>query len=272
MMRFLVLVSMLVNIELASAWALPSRRMSVLQSSQKKHRLHPLSMVESKEDFSKNKLDDEDKDMVGPLASSTADAHSDAHDEGKAATRTVNERLLSELEEVKRKEKFGARSSAGKKLGLSSFMSTKTDEERRAAIEEARNLNGVNPVVCIAGSVFALLVAAGLWALTSFLAEYFALHPVESDVYFVQRGTGVFRNVIIGIFSLASGFFGVTGAGIFFLGVRVAYGVMKGELDPTPIKTGNKDEVEVPNVWELMMGQRGRRAKKSKDDDNRFGI
>jgi hypothetical protein len=176
-----------------------------------------------------------------------------------AATNTINERLLEELKEATKEEK-GPKSSFGKKLGLDAFRSEKSEEEREAAIAEARDLNGVNPVVALAGSGFALAVAGGLWALTNLLVEFFVLHPVESDAYVVERATAVMRNVIIAIVSLASGFFGVTGLGIFLLGVRVAYGVATGELDPTPIKKSKQEEIEMPNVWDLMMNKKpGRR-------------
>lgn len=181
-------------------------------------------------------------------------------EEGAAATNTINERLMEEVREATDQEKFGSRSSIGKKLGLDSFRSEKTDEERQAAIQEARNLNGVNPLVALAGAAFALAAAGGLWAFTNFLAEYFTLHPVESDAYFIQRVAAVFRNLVMGLVSLASGFFGVTGLGIMLLGVRVGYGVMTGELDPTPIKKSRQEELEMPNVWELMMNKKpGRR-------------
>jgi hypothetical protein len=181
-------------------------------------------------------------------------------EEGAAATNTINERLMEEVREATDQEKFGSRSSIGKKLGLDSFRSEKTDEERQAAIQEARNLNGVNPLVALAGAAFALAAAGGLWAFTNFLAEYFTLHPVESDAYFIQRAAAVFRNVVMGLVSLASGFFGVTGLGIMLLGVRVGYGVMMGELDPTPIKRSKQEELEMPNVWDLMMNKKpGRR-------------
>jgi hypothetical protein len=179
-------------------------------------------------------------------------------DDGKAMTGTVNERLLAELEDAARQEKYGSRSAMSKSMGV---RSRKSDQEREAAIEEARNLNGVNPVVAITGSLFALAMAAGLWGLTNWLAEWFFLHPTNSDVYFVTRASSVVRNIVMGLSSLASGFFGVTGLGIFLLGIRVAYGVAKGELDPTPIKSKSKDgDVEAPNVWDLMMNKKpGRR-------------
>jgi hypothetical protein len=183
-------------------------------------------------------------------------------EQGQAATRTVNERLQAELEELKRQEQFGAKSSLGKKMGLDNFASFKSDAEKQAAIEEARDLNGVNPLVAVGGSFFALVVAGGLWLLTLYLAQLFAAHPVTTDVYAVQRAAAVFRNIIMGLTSLASGFFGVCGFGIFLLGIRVAYGVATGELDPTPIKNA-KQEIEMPNVWDLMLNKKqGRRGGK----------
>ena len=89
-----------------------------------------------------------------------------------------------------------------------------SDEERQVAIEEARNLNGVNPVVAIVGGLVGVTIATGLWFGTSSLGTFFALHPVDTDVYFIIRVTSVFRNIVMGLSSLASGFFGVTGVGI----------------------------------------------------------
>ena len=169
---------------------------------------------------------------------------------GAVATNTINERLLVELQEAEQKEKFGSKSVAGKKLGLVDGYgrTRKSDEEIKAAIAEARDLNGVNPLVALGGSLFAAGVAAALWILTNKLGIYFASHPPQTEVYFVLRTAQVFRNVVMGLVSLASAFFGVTGLGIFLLGVRVAYGVMTGELDPTPIKqrtTQTKESVDI---------------------------
>ena len=191
-----------------------------------------------------------------------------------AATNTVNERLMAELKAAENKEKFGARSSAGKKLGLVDGYGRprKTDEEIQAAIEQARDLNGVNPVVAILGSFFALGTAYGLWFATNQLGIFFATHPVDSEVYFVIRSAQVVRNVAMGLISLASGFFGVTGLGIFLLGVRVAYGVTTGELDPTPIKQNQKEKVDMPNVWDLMLNKKPGRRGGGNSDNNPFGI
>ena len=183
----------------------------------------------------------------------------------KAATRTVNERLLAELEEAANKEKFGTKSPLTKKFSLDMFQSTKTDEERKAAIEEARNLNGVNPVVTGVASVVALAAAFGLWQATTSLGVFFATHPVDSDWYVVQRSTAVFRNVAMGLVSLGTGFCFVTGLGILLLTGRVAVGVAKGELDPTPLPTKPGEEVEIPNIWDLMLNKKPNRRSGGKD-------
>ena len=197
-------------------------------------------------------------------------------DDGTAATKTVNERLLAELKAAENKEKFGPKSAAGKKLALVDGFGRprKTDEEIQAAIEAARDLNGLNPIVVLVGSFFALGVAAALWYATQQLGFFFALHPVDTEVYFVIRASQVVRNVAMGLISLASGFFGVCGLGIFLLGVRVAYGVTTGELDPTPIKQNQqKEKIDMPNVWDLMLNKKpNRRGGRGGDDNNPFGI
>lgn len=57
----------------------------------------------------------------------------------KAATSTVNERLLSEIQASVEKEKYG---EGKKREYFDEFRSRKTEEERQRSIEEARDLNG----------------------------------------------------------------------------------------------------------------------------------
>lgn len=177
----------------------------------------------------------------------------------KAVTSSVNDRLMSEIQASVDKEKYG---SGKTREYFKEFRSQKSEEERQRSIEEARDLNGVNPLVCIGGAAFAWACAGGLWLFTTYLGALFASHPFETDVYFVQRLTDVFRNVVMGLSSLASGFFGVVGVGIFLLGVRVGYGVMTGELDPTPIVKSKSEEIVLPDVWALMTGKANRRGKR----------
>eukprot|EP00581_Thalassiosira_minuscula_P016987 CAMPEP_0183714304 /NCGR_PEP_ID=MMETSP0737-20130205/8867_1 /TAXON_ID=385413 /ORGANISM="Thalassiosira miniscula, Strain CCMP1093" /LENGTH=305 /DNA_ID=CAMNT_0025943211 /DNA_START=1 /DNA_END=918 /DNA_ORIENTATION=- len=190
----------------------------------------------------------------------------------KAATSTVNERLLSEIQASVEKEKYG--SSSQRRDYFKDFQSQKSEEERQRSIEEARDLNGVNPLVCIGGAGFAWACAGALWFFTTYLGVLFASHPLDTDLYFVQRLAQVFRNVVMGLSSLASGFFGVVGIGIFLLGIRVAYGVVTGELDPTPIKKSKSEEIVLPDVWGLMMGKKPNRrgSRGLSGDDNPFGL
>jgi Protein of unknown function (DUF3082) len=240
--------------------------------------------------FARAKLDDTAADIIvsnSNAPSEKSDPENSDNNNNKqaaavAATKTINERLLAELQEAEQKERFGARSAAGKKMGLvDGFGRTrKTDQEIQAAIAEARDLNGVNPIVAILGSFFAFAVAAVLWLSTNKLGAWFATHPPDTDVYFVMRTAQVFRNVVMGLISLASGFFGVTGLGIFLLGVRVAYGVATGELDPTPIPKksspgGRKEEssVNMGSMVDLMLNKKpGRRGGGTKKDNDLFGM
>uniref|UniRef100_A0A7S1Y8S6 ER membrane protein complex subunit 6 n=1 Tax=Grammatophora oceanica TaxID=210454 RepID=A0A7S1Y8S6_9STRA len=190
-----------------------------------------------------------------------------------AATGTINERLKRELRQIEEDNAQGMRSPLGEKLRKLGFMSKeRTEAEREASIAEARDLNGVNPLIAIGGGLFALSVAGGVWWMTSQLATFFAMHPVsDSDFYAIQRSQGVFRNVVMGLASLAAGFFGVTGIGILLLGIRVGFGVATGELDPTPVKKLAKDDIKLPNVVDLMLNKKPNR-RKGGSDNNPFGI
>lgn len=212
---------------------------------------------------------DDEGEILGPLAAAAAAAAKEESIQVAAQTGTVNERLMQELQDAKQKENFGPRSKFSK--NFDGFRSKKTDEEREAAIAAARNLNGVNPIITTVGGMLALAAAFGLWALTTTAAEFFANHLVVSDFYVVERLAAVFRNLVMGIIALATGFFGVTGLGIFLLGLRVAYGVATGELDPTPLPEQQKQKDELPNVWDLMLNKKPTRRNKKKNDDI-FGI
>jgi hypothetical protein len=182
-----------------------------------------------------------------------------------AKTNTVNERLMAELQAATDAEN-GPKTRMGEKFKGAFKYTDKSDAERQAALEAAKDLNGVNPIVTILASFFAFGMAFGLWTLTQFFAEAFVTHPVPADApYAFVRAAGVFRNAVMGLTSLASGFSLVSGLGVFLLGCRVAFGVFTGELDPTPIKKPGlkNDDIDIPNVWDLMTNKkpnkRGRR-------------
>jgi hypothetical protein len=184
--------------------------------------------------------------------------------QGSAKTNTVNERLLAELQAATEAEN-GPKTKMGEKFKGAFKYTDKTDEEREAALEAARDLNGVNPIVTILASFFAFGMAFGFWNLTQFFAAQFLTHPVPADApYAFVRAAGVVRNAVMGLSSLASGFSAVSGLGVFLLGCRVAIGVFNGELDPTPIKNNSmkNNEIEIPNVLDLMMNKKPNRKRK----------
>jgi hypothetical protein len=257
----LLVLSIYAAVPIVEAFQISSQRANsnVLLTRSYHQQQRPLHMAES-------------EDNRNPLMQPNLTTDEDVDDESAtgAATNTINERLMTELQEASDKEKSGKRSGMTKKMGLMGRIE-KTPEEQQAAIDAARNLNGVNPAVALAGGAFGLAMAGGLWFVTLSLAGFFTLNPVETDVYFVQRSAAVIRNIVMGLSSLASGFFGVTGLGIFALGVKVAIGVAKGELDPTPLKKKPGEEIELPDVWALMMNKKPSRRNGS-NDDNPFGI
>ncbi len=99
--------------------------------------------------------------------------------------------------------------------------------------DQKEDLNGINPVSTITFSVVPMAMCFALIQLTSWLSAHFAIDQVDSDVYPIQRGAVVARNLVVGISSLATGFTGVIGVGLLAMGIAVAIGVAKGELDPS---------------------------------------
>ena len=99
--------------------------------------------------------------------------------------------------------------------------------------DQKEDLNGINPVTTIAFSVLPMAMCYGLVLLTKWLSEHFAIDQIDSSIYPIQRGAVVARNLVVGIASLATGFTGVVGLGLLAMGIVVAVGVAKGELDPS---------------------------------------
>jgi hypothetical protein len=98
--------------------------------------------------------------------------------------------------------------------------------------KRTEDLNGINPATTILFSAFPAVVCYLLTNLTTYLTAHFAVQFLSSDLYPVQRLAIVVRNLVVGLTTLASGFCGIISVGLFALGVTVALGVLKGELDP----------------------------------------
>mmetsp|Transcript_110623 Transcript_110623/g.298077 ORF Transcript_110623/g.298077 Transcript_110623/m.298077 type:complete len:281 (-) Transcript_110623:129-971(-) len=106
-----------------------------------------------------------------------------------------------------------------------------TEDQTRIVMQEV-DLNGIDYMTCILGSIPVAGLSYGFWAFTGATASYFVTHPIDSEFYPVQRLGIAFQTAVVGLSSLAAGIFGFTALGIFLLGIRVAVGISSGELDP----------------------------------------
>ena len=106
--------------------------------------------------------------------------------------------------------------------------------------KRTEDLNGINPVTTILFSAFPAVVCYLLTTLASYLTNNFAVQYLNSELYPVQRIAIVARNLVVGLVTLGGGFCGIIAVGLLVLGVTVAVGVAKGELDPNAENsTGN---------------------------------
>lgn len=152
-----------------------------------------------------------------------------------------------------RKEDGEEKDSSGPSRRAATFGSMSIEDLKGRMVEPAgpmkswadlpqrpEDLNGINPVTTI---VFSLLPAAASFALiqlSNYLSAHFAVQMLTSELYPVQRLAVVVRNLVVGLATLAGGFCGIISVGLLALGVTVAVGVAKGELDPAKDNaTGN---------------------------------
>lgn len=106
--------------------------------------------------------------------------------------------------------------------------------------KRTEDLNGVNPITTILFSAFPAVVCYLLFTLSTYLSAHFAIDLVSSELYPVQRLAIVVRNLVVGLTTLGAGFCGIISVGLLALGITVAIGVAKGELDPNQDNpTGN---------------------------------
>ena len=127
-----------------------------------------------------------------------------------AAMGTINDKLLAEIEEAKK----GFRVEA-----------PQVDER------EDVDISDVNPVQSVLSGVAALATAYVFWLGVGFAAESFAEHPVDSEIYAIQRISTVMRTVVLGLGTLLTGITAFAGVGLLALGGKVV-------LDPQSSSEG----------------------------------
>lgn len=126
-------------------------------------------------------------------------------------------------------------------------------EDQKSIQRQDVDLNGIDPLACLAGAVPVAALSYGFWKFTGSAAEWFLAHPIETDFYPVQRLGTAFQTAVVGVTSLAAGIFGFTSLGIFLLGARVALGVASGELDPTKESAGPRRQTTAERVRDVFL-------------------
>lgn len=135
-----------------------------------------------------------------------------------------------------------------------------TEDQKRIVRKEV-DLNGINPLDCLIGAVPVAALSYGSWQLTNGVAAWFNEHPVMLDFYPAQRLAIAIELLLVALSSLGAGIFGFTALGLFALGLRVAYGVATGELDPDQAPTGPVEQSTIDKVSDLLSGKTEDRLK-----------
>jgi hypothetical protein len=106
------------------------------------------------------------------------------------------------------------------------------NSEGKPLPQQIEDLNGINPITPITFSVVPFLMAYLGYQVSSYLAAHFAVQFLTSDIYTFQRLAIVSRNILVGSLTLITAFSAIVGVGLLLLGLTVAVGVLKGQLDP----------------------------------------
>lgn len=122
---------------------------------------------------------------------------------------------------------------------------------KRGVVPKKEDLNGIQPLKPFVFSVGAAAMSFAAWQASTYLAAHFAIQFIDSELYPVQRVAIVGRNLIVGIFTLFTGFSGVIAVGLILLGIQVSLGVANGSLDPNKEREDDTKKKLVGDVKDL---------------------
>lgn len=113
------------------------------------------------------------------------------------------------------------------RLGVSDNDSSKSNE---SAAPSYIDISNANPLSAFAGAAGAACISIVAWKLLNATVQFSVSHPVDDQIYVVQRLAVVVRTTLVCLFALGSGISGVTALGLALLGVRTSYGIVTGEF------------------------------------------
>lgn len=99
-----------------------------------------------------------------------------------------------------------------------------------APLRRPIDISSVNPANAFLGAAGAAICSYAAWYMLNSTVRFAVMHPMDEQVYIVQRVTVVIRTALVSLFALASGFSGVTSLGLTLLGLRTSYAAITGEF------------------------------------------
>ena len=167
----------------------------------------------------------------------TVQSYEEKEQEEKVAKRKREEKAAA-ANKPKTSASIGSISASDLKQRMITVEAPKQLERKK------EDLNGIEPTRPFTFALVAAAMAFGLWALTTYMAGHFAIEYVDSEFYPLQRFAIFARNVVVGITTLGAGFSGIITLGLVALGVTVAQGVARGELDPNAVVEEQNSKAE----------------------------
>jgi hypothetical protein len=139
-----------------------------------------------------------------------------------------------EEEAKKKKGSFGSKtfgSISMEDLTADTYTSPTGKVFTRGKVLKKESMDGIQPLKPLVFSVVAVGMSYVSWQVSVYLAANFAIQLLGSDLYPVQRIAVIGRNLVVGIFTLFSGFTGMIALGLVRNKELSTYSVCWGPLE-----------------------------------------
>jgi predicted lipid-binding transport protein (Tim44 family) len=100
-----------------------------------------------------------------------------------------------------------------------------------AANRNAANNNKATPLRCFTGGLVAGAIAIFFYHSAEVIAGIFAQTQIQADNFIVMRMSSAIRTLVIGMFALGAGVFGMAAIGLSGLGIQILLGKDQPQAD-----------------------------------------